>query len=450
MKSNFRFNRNKRGIECSNCKQPLSVKDNFCSNCSQVNDLRPLSIKQYLAEFLSGFFSFDSRTINTIFPLLIKPGIISKEYIKGKRMKYVNPFKLYLHTSIIFFLLIGLFSRFDEMNKLLSLKKETKNKNKVYYKKKNDFIISIDDKNTNLEQRKIILTEAKLDSLISQQVDSIFMDKKFKKLILNYKKDKKSNTDKLMMDLYFNYITDFVRKQKEKYKSKNKSLTNLNSLKDRFIKISEKKLKEENINYKFGTFSKMNVNEMALSKVLGEGLFGKISLFQKCKTKDPVKALDSLKIPKTKMNLFLYIKTKKIDRMFDKNGGDLRDNFYDTFTSKISIVLFFILPVFTLFMFLFYIRNNFSYTEHLIFVFHLQTVFFILLIFAEILDRIFNVYLFTIGSWIYFIIYLYIAMKNFYKQNNFKTSIKYFLAVSTYFVLTLTGFVVLTFLLLLL
>ncbi|WP_415859565.1 zinc-ribbon domain-containing protein [Aureibaculum sp. 2210JD6-5] len=36
MKSTTRFSKNKRGIECLNCNQPISDKDNFCSNCGQV------------------------------------------------------------------------------------------------------------------------------------------------------------------------------------------------------------------------------------------------------------------------------------------------------------------------------------------------------------------------------------------------------------------------------
>ncbi len=54
--------------------------------------------------------------------------------------------------------------------------------------------------------------------------------------------------------------------------------------------------------------------------------------------------------------------------------------------SKISIVLFIFLPVFTLFLMLIYIRRSFTYMEHLVFVFHTQTVFFLLLSISETVD----------------------------------------------------------------
>ncbi len=109
MKSTTRFTQNMRGIECLNCKQPISDNDNFCSNCGQVNDELPLSIKQFISEFFAGFFSFDSRFLKTFVPLLFKPGKVSKDYIEGKIRRYVNPFQLYLHVTILFFLVLGLF-----------------------------------------------------------------------------------------------------------------------------------------------------------------------------------------------------------------------------------------------------------------------------------------------------------------------------------------------------
>ncbi|HIP48471.1 MAG TPA: hypothetical protein EYG92_05845 [Lutibacter sp.] len=61
MKSTQHFNKNKKGDTCLNCGQPLFYGDNFCSNCGQVNDELPLSIKQFISEFFAGFFSFDTR-----------------------------------------------------------------------------------------------------------------------------------------------------------------------------------------------------------------------------------------------------------------------------------------------------------------------------------------------------------------------------------------------------
>lgn len=101
-------NKQAKGLECLNCGMPLLRNENFCSYCGQKNTTSKLSIGNYLNKLVSGFLSYDSQFWNTFIPLLIKPGKVAKEYIQGKRAKYVNPFQLYLHVSIIFFLILGI------------------------------------------------------------------------------------------------------------------------------------------------------------------------------------------------------------------------------------------------------------------------------------------------------------------------------------------------------
>lgn len=102
-----------KGLECLNCGQPLFGYENFCSYCGQKNTTSKLSIGNYVNKLVSGFLSYDSQFWTTFIPLLIKPGKVAKEYILGKRAKYVNPFQLYLHVSIIFFLILGISNQID-------------------------------------------------------------------------------------------------------------------------------------------------------------------------------------------------------------------------------------------------------------------------------------------------------------------------------------------------
>ena len=92
--------------------------------------------------------------------------------------------------------------------------------------------------------------------------------------------------------------------------------------------------------------------------------------------------------------------------------------------SKLPFVIFFFMPVFTIFIWLVYIRKNYTYTDHLIFSFHNQSLLFILLILSLTLDTIFNMD----SSGIFLLIfafYLYKAMRKFYGQGRFKTIVKY-------------------------
>ncbi|MEX0362086.1 MAG: hypothetical protein AB3N10_13985, partial [Allomuricauda sp.] len=98
--------------------------------------------------------------------------------------------------------------------------------------------------------------------------------------------------------------------------------------------------------------------------------------------------------------------------------------FLNSTMSKLPFVIFFFLPVFTVFIWVVYIRKKYTYTDHLIFSFHNQSLLFILLILSLIIDTIFN----TASAGIFLLIfgfYLYKAMRRFYGQGRIKTIIKY-------------------------
>jgi hypothetical protein len=152
-------------------------------------------------------------------------------------------------------------------------------------------------------------------------------------------------------------------------------------------------------------------------------------------------ALDSLKIEKGIINRFLYSKAR-IFNAFQDDPKRANEEFAQELVSYASISLFIFLPIFTLFLKLFYIRRKFTYVEHLIFVFHTQTVFFILLTIFFIIS------LFAANgdiTWVFsiiFLIYLFIAMKRFYKQGYIKTFFKFLFLNFTYFILGIIGFTI--------
>lgn len=101
-----------RGSECLNCGHPLDLSDRYCSYCSQLNTNKQLSLKDFFLEFIGSIITYDSRLRFTIKDLLFKPGTITRNYTRGQRLKYANPFRFFLSASIIYFLLQGLISTF--------------------------------------------------------------------------------------------------------------------------------------------------------------------------------------------------------------------------------------------------------------------------------------------------------------------------------------------------
>lgn len=88
-----------KGKECLNCHSALRG-ENFCPNCGQKNDTRRLSLGEFLLESLSNFFAFDGRFFNTFIGVLLRPGVVAREFISGKRTRYMNPVRFYFLSSL--------------------------------------------------------------------------------------------------------------------------------------------------------------------------------------------------------------------------------------------------------------------------------------------------------------------------------------------------------------
>lgn len=86
---------------CKNCDSPLAA--NFCPQCGQKNiDLeRPLP--ELIAEAVREAFDVDGRAIRTLWTLMRRPGVLTSEFLAGRRKLYSPPFRLYLVISLLFF-----------------------------------------------------------------------------------------------------------------------------------------------------------------------------------------------------------------------------------------------------------------------------------------------------------------------------------------------------------
>jgi len=92
---------------CPNCGHALSSEDNFCGRCGQENHTHKLPIRHFLLELLSGLFNFDTNLLRTLRDLFWPPGLVIREYNANKRARYVPPLRLYLFTSVLFFIFLS-------------------------------------------------------------------------------------------------------------------------------------------------------------------------------------------------------------------------------------------------------------------------------------------------------------------------------------------------------
>ncbi len=90
---------------CMNCG--AEIRGKFCAVCGQRDaDLRrPFWV--FIKDFFEDILELDTRFFHTIVPLLFQPGLMTKKYVEGRRAHYVPPLRLYLVTSLLFFLIAG-------------------------------------------------------------------------------------------------------------------------------------------------------------------------------------------------------------------------------------------------------------------------------------------------------------------------------------------------------
>lgn len=94
---------------CQNCQYPLLENYSFCPNCGQENSDKLVAFRTLVSEFFSNYIAYDSKLGRTIGPFLFKPGLLTNEFIKGKRVKYMHPLRLYFAVSFFYFLILSSF-----------------------------------------------------------------------------------------------------------------------------------------------------------------------------------------------------------------------------------------------------------------------------------------------------------------------------------------------------
>ncbi|HET7867780.1 MAG TPA: DUF3667 domain-containing protein [Burkholderiaceae bacterium] len=90
---------------CANCGTPLAGP--YCHACGQRGHLHR-SLLHLTEEILHGVLHFDTKSWRTL-PLLVgRPGLLTRRYIDGQRVRHVPPLALFLFTMFLSFLVVSL------------------------------------------------------------------------------------------------------------------------------------------------------------------------------------------------------------------------------------------------------------------------------------------------------------------------------------------------------
>ena len=367
-----------RGTECRNCGHILDVSDKFCPNCGQANSTKKLVLRDFMDEFLSSVINYDSKLLKTLYTMLVKPGTITKDYIHGKRVAYTNPFRFLLSLAFLYFLMVSYDSNFSNLDDL-----------ELHKKIEQTGPMSFSFNNGDVAKKDSVSVKEQTEEALGQ-LDSL------------------RNLEKIPIP----------------------GLQNLDTLKNVINKgIQDEARKDSFMLADPKTYFK------ELQDGNSSGFSERMEFFFTFLQKDSIKTFEDAQekygARDTFKNKLAFNGSKSSLKALAQPGTYLNNTI-----AKLPLVIFFFLPIFTVFIFLVYIRKKHTYTDHLIFSFHNQSLLFILLILSWVIDTFFN----SATAWIAFVIfsiYLFQAMRKFYGQGIFKTIVKYFFLNSAFLFLAL-------------
>ncbi len=86
---------------CDNCG--ASVAGRYCGNCGQRLEPPLHTLGHFLMVAFEDVTHADSRLWRTLWALFFKPGFLTREFLDGRRARYLPPVRLYLVISLVFF-----------------------------------------------------------------------------------------------------------------------------------------------------------------------------------------------------------------------------------------------------------------------------------------------------------------------------------------------------------
>jgi hypothetical protein len=85
---------------CHNCGAEL--QGHFCHVCGQNADSHKRSIRHLIWEAIETTFELDGRLFRTVPALFFRPGLLARDYIDGRLVRHVPPFRTFLVALLVF------------------------------------------------------------------------------------------------------------------------------------------------------------------------------------------------------------------------------------------------------------------------------------------------------------------------------------------------------------
>jgi hypothetical protein len=77
----------------------------FCSQCGEkkLNPAKDYSLMKFMEQTVDAFSHFDSKFLRSFKALLLKPGFLTAEFVRGRRTPYMKPVQIFIVATILFY-----------------------------------------------------------------------------------------------------------------------------------------------------------------------------------------------------------------------------------------------------------------------------------------------------------------------------------------------------------
>jgi hypothetical protein len=378
--------------------------------CGQEN-LEPKETVWHLVQhFFNDITHFDGKFFATVKYLLRKPGFLSTEYVAGRRASYLNPIRMYVFTSAFFFIILYAISKPED----------------IFKHNQTERVRALPALRKSLAERqqelKVTSDGDERDDL-QNSIDHLGME------IGEIKKEygdttTRKFTDKELTTLMITALTDSLQQAglPPATKSRVKQLLGLAN-----HPMSGSNLFGLNQG-RYNTVEEYDSSERALPDSLRDGWLKRV----------------------------MMRKLVAASEDYEQDPQRFKEKFWENWLHSFPKILFWSLPFFALILNVLYFRHKkqFYYVDHGIFTIHVYIAGFLLLLICMLLSiltdwvgvhwlQIVTDILITVVC-IYGFIYLYKAMRGFYKQRRAKTILKYFIVFWMAFIINLILFIIFT------
>lgn len=386
---------------CPNCRTRIQGF-NYCPNCGQINSHRQIHLKQILGDLLGEYFTFDSKFFRSFWPLISRPGFLTREYLSGRHATYILPLRLYIFTTFLFFLIISLTSSIDP-----------------YGTSNLQLQVNADTLKTFLQEYSHTINPATRERLAFDLDRQYSMLKKspkerrstFPDTLKSYLLEYQPSLNDTLAELYADRLyTDFDYYPKDASNS-----TSENEIK-RMTQI---------------------LNKMGLSEIAGTDFTSRLLSkynFSKARYSNSNRSI-MISFDEADSSGFAKTIQTKADLLFSqgKRGWAI---FWNELIRQIPKIMFFLLPGFALFLKLFYYRQKILYINHLIFSLHVHSVLFIYLLVPAFFSNIWVILISLLAIWLH----TFISFKNVYRQGWVLTFFKLNTLLLLYIIILLFAF----------